>query len=94
MYLRITRGRFDPARADEFIALAADTDAALRRLPGFQSAIHAVDRRGGRSAIVTTWDTEEHARVDRAALAGIVARVQALGVQLEAAEIYEIVGQD
>ena len=41
-------------------------------------------------ASVSTWDTEENARADRLAGTDLVSRVQALGVQLDAPEFFEV----
>lgn len=93
MYLRITRTHFDPARYDEVMATAADVVAAIRSQPGFQAYYNGVDRAGGRSAAVSLWDTEEHARLDRAALGDVIPRLLALGVQFDPPEVYEVGAQ-
>jgi hypothetical protein len=64
MYMRVTRGRIDPARIDELT--------------------------GGQLVAVSTWDTEEHARWPRQALGDFVPRLQALGVQLDPPEFFEV----
>ncbi len=94
MYLRVTRARVDPARTDEVLPLSQATAAAMRRQPGFQGFYHGVDRSSGTSVVLSLWDTEEHARVSRAALGDIIPRLQALGVQMEPPEVYEIVLQE
>jgi hypothetical protein len=48
-----------------------------------------VDRASGRTITVTTWDTEDHARWPREALGDLVARFQALGIQLDRPEFFE-----
>ena len=93
MYLRITRGRFDPAKYDELLPLSQEVNAAVQALPGCQSIHSGLDRTGGRIAAVSTWDTAEHANFSReaaGAVGDVVRRTQALGVQLEPPEIYEI----
>ena len=94
MYLRVTRGRFDPSRYDEVMSLNREVNAALRRLPGLQSSHVGIDRSAGRLVAVTTWDTEEHARFSREALGDVVSRMQAVGSQLEPPEVYEDVSAD
>lgn len=94
MYLRITRGRFDPARYDELLPLTREVDAAVQAMPGYQDGYSAVDRTGGRIVVVTRWDTLEQASFSRetdARTAEVVSRILALGVQVEPPEIYEIV---
>ena len=90
MYLRITRGRFDPAKADQFVPLAREVNAAVQRLPGCQSMHMGVDRNAGRIAAVSTWDTEEHAQFSRETLGDVMTRIHALGTQLDPPEVYEV----
>jgi hypothetical protein len=91
MYLRITRGTFDPARYDQVAPLTADVAAALSRLPGFQTYSGGANRSNGTIIAITTWDTESHARFDRALLGDILGRLQESGVRLDAPETYEVV---
>ncbi len=94
MYLRITRGRFDPGRYDDLLPLTREVDAAVQAMPGCQSVHSAVDRTGGRIAVVSRWDTLEQASFSRdtdARTADVVSRILALGTQLEPPEIYEVV---
>ena len=94
MYLRITRGRFDPAKYDDLLPLTREVDAAVQAMPGCQSVHSAVDRTGGRLAVVSQWATVEQASFSRdtdASTADVVRRILALGVQVEPPEIYEIV---
>jgi hypothetical protein len=91
MYLRVTRGRIDPARIDELArGVAPDLTAAIKWLPGNQSYVTGVDRTSGRLVAVSTWDTEGHARWPRQALGDFVPRLQALGVQLDPPEFFEV----
>ena len=91
MYMRVTRGRVDPARSDEAVKLGTDVAAAVRQLPGCQSFVAGGDRTTGQTIAVSTWDTEEHARYNAAdALGDIVPRLQALGTQIEPPEIFEV----
>jgi quinol monooxygenase YgiN len=89
MWIRVSRGRFDPARYDEFRGLAHDVHAAVQRLPGCQSVHTGGDRTDGRLVAVSTWDTEEHARFSRLALGDVLARIQSSGGQLEPPDVYE-----
>ena len=90
MYLRVTRGSFDPSRFDEVMRLNQEIRAGLQRLPGFQGGQVGIDRSAGRLVAVTTWDTEEHARFSRDALRDLVTRMQASGTQFEPPEVYEV----
>jgi hypothetical protein len=92
MYMRVTRSRVDPSRREEVVTqVGPDLQAAISRLPGCQSFTIAVDRASGQALSVSTWDTEEHARWSRdAAIGDILSRVQALGVQVDPPEFYEV----
>jgi len=61
-YMRVTRGRIDPARFDELNKLGQEIAATIRRLPGNQSYVAGVDLASGRAQTVSIWDTEEDAR--------------------------------
>jgi hypothetical protein len=92
MYIPVTRARMDPARLDEVASqVAQDVAAAIRRLPGWQSSLGGADRASGRTVTVSTGDTEDHARWSPAqALGDIPSRLQALGVQVDPSEIFEM----
>ena len=90
MYLRLTRARFDPALTEHIVPIAGEVRAAMRRLPGLQHNHQGIDRTAGTVAAVSIWDSEEHARFAREALGDPISRLQALGVQFEPPEIYEI----
>jgi hypothetical protein len=94
MYMRVVRGRVDPARLDELTSgVGPDLAAAISRLPGYQGFMGGVDRASGRTIAVSTWDTEEHARWSPAeALGDMLSRLQALGVQTDPPEIFEATG--
>ena len=95
MYMRVTRVRFDPARYDEWNRIAEAMIAFGQRLPGIQGTYGGVDRTSGTAVGISLWDTEEHARftLDPATLGDLLPRIQALGMQMEPAEIYEVVVQ-
>ena len=44
MWMRVTRGRVDPAKVAEAVKLAPDVTAAFKRLPGYQSYVAGGDR--------------------------------------------------
>jgi hypothetical protein len=90
MYMRVTRSRVDPARLDEVNRVRLDVAVATKRLPGNHSVLLAQDRATGEGLAVTTWDTEDHARFSRDALGDLVSRLQAVGVQLDPPQIFEV----
>ena len=89
MFLRLTRGRFDPARYDEVVPLVPAVIAALRALPGVQDVRVGIDRTSGRTLSLMTLDTLEHAQFSRHRLGPTLAPLEALGWEPEAPEIYE-----
>ena len=102
MYIRISRSRCNPSLCDEVLAVAEQTNPALRQLPGFQSSYWGVDRTSGAMVAVSTWDTGEHANFPRDALIGaagvgagpeVERRIADAGFQMDPAEIYELAAQ-
>ena len=89
MYMRVTRGRFDPAAVDRFVETSRQVQAAVGRLPGLQHIHTGVDRAAGRMVAVSLWDTEEHARFPREVVADVLARAGSVA-ELEPPEIYEV----
>jgi hypothetical protein len=90
MYMRVVRGRIDPSRLDEVVSqVGQDLGEAIRRQPGFQSLTGGMDRSSGQTILVSTWDTEEHARYSPDALGEVQSRLRALGVQADPPEIFE-----
>jgi hypothetical protein len=89
MYLRLTRGRFDPARYEDVLRHVPDITAALRALPGVRDVRVGIDRTSGRTLSLTSFDTLEHAQFSRDRLGSVLQPLQALGWEAEAPEIYE-----
>ena len=89
MYLRLTRGRLEPARYDAVVPLVPAITAALRALPGVQDVHVGIDRATGRTLSLTSFDTFEHAQFSRERLSSVLAPLQAIGWEPEAPEIYE-----
>jgi hypothetical protein len=91
-YMRVTRSRWAVTKFDseETKQLVPDLTSAIRRQPGNQSFTGGMDRASGQAITVSTWDTEEHARFSPDALGDIPSRIQALGVQVEPPEIFEV----
>jgi hypothetical protein len=91
MYLRLTRGRFDPARYDAVVPLVPAITAALRVVPGVQDVRIGIDRTSGRTLSLTSFETLEHAQFSRDRLGPVLQGLQDLGWEAEAPEIYEAV---
>jgi hypothetical protein len=92
-YMRVPRGRWpDLAVPDSDVGrqVLQDVFEAVRGLPGNQSYVAGVDRASGRRLTVSTWDTEEDARRDNLSGSDLASRVQALGVQGDPPEFFEV----
>ena len=89
--MRVTRGSFDPAKADDVVKAMQDVNEAIRRRSGYRTLQGGVDRSGGTLVVATTWDSEEAANFQREALGDAFERVVALDVQLEPPALYEMV---
>jgi hypothetical protein len=89
MYLRVTRGRLDPAKSDEAARLVPAIVAAMQQLPGCQGVHVGVDRATGKSIAVSSFETQEQAQFPRERLSDALAPLMAIGWQAEAPEIYE-----
>lgn len=63
---------------------------APQRLPGFQGYQGGMDRSAGRLVGSSTWDTGEHAGFTRDQIADALSQLQGAGVQLESAQVYEV----
>lgn len=103
MYIRISHARCAPSQCDDVLAVAEQTNSALRRLPGFQSSYWGVDRATGAMVAVSTWDTKEHAGFSRDAVISAAARTGAgpdaerrivdAGFEMDPPSIYEVAAQ-
>ena len=89
MYLRLTLGRFDPARYDEVIPLVPEIETSIRGLPGVQGVHIGINRTSGRTLSLSTFDTLDHAQFSRERLANALEPLQALGWEPDAPEIFE-----
>jgi hypothetical protein len=89
MYLRLTRGRFEPAHYDAVVPLVPAITAALHALPGVRDVRVGIDRTSGRTLSLTSFDTLEHAQFSRDRLGSVLQPLQALGWEPKAPEIYE-----
>ena len=90
MVIRVTRGRFSPANEAAMMrALQEQVLPNVRQLPGFKSFHIGVDREAGRVVAVSVFDTREQSE----AVAAQRAPGEAVGIQFEPAEVYEVIGQ-
>jgi hypothetical protein len=92
-YMRVVRGRWpdpDKINSEEARQLVSDLVTAFKQFPGYQSFMGGVDRAGGRTIHVSTWDTEEQARLPPGALSALRPRDQSLGVQVDPPEVFEV----
>ena len=63
MFLRMTYGTSDQSRVDAVLATLREVGLPMmRQAPGIQDLYVAADRATGRVVIVSTWDTQEHAK--------------------------------
>ena len=87
MYVRVTRGRVNGDKFDEVQRLIEDQLVpALKQLPGFQGYRGGINRSAATLIAISFWETEEQTK----ALQAQRGRYEALGVEFEPAEIYEI----
>jgi hypothetical protein len=91
MYVRITRGRFNPStQADIQRIVDEQLSPALQKLPGFQRYIGGFNSSTGMLIAVSLWDSEEQASFSREAVLSAIPALTALGVTFEPAEAYEV----
>jgi hypothetical protein len=92
MYVRITRGRFNPStEADIQRIVEEQVIPAFQKLPGFQRYFGGVSRSTGMLTAISMWDTEEQAGFSRDALISAVPTLTALGVTFDPPETYEVI---
>ena len=90
MYLRIIRAHFDPAAAEQVAVAIQEVPAALSQRPGVKRIQQGMNATAGTGAVVSIWDAEERANFKCVALGEPIARLQALGVQFEQPQIFEM----
>jgi quinol monooxygenase YgiN len=92
MYMRISRGTFDPGSMSEeqFAVLIQEVADAIKTQPGFASYQGAVNWGAGTLVAVSTWQDEDSANFPREALGAVVSKIMDLGIRLEAPEIYDV----
>jgi quinol monooxygenase YgiN len=92
MYMRISRGTFDPGSISEeqLTALIEGVADAIKKQPGFAAYQGGVNREAGTLVAVSTWQDEDSANFPREALGAIFPKIMELGVRLEAPDMYEV----
>ncbi len=90
MYMRVGRSRVDPARLAQDSTLLRDIAEAYRQLPGIQSFTFGQVGTTGQFVAVSTYDTDEHARW-APTRTDLNARIQAVGIQSDPPEFFEVV---
>ena len=81
-----------PANIDAALALTDEMIAARKRQPGFVSLQGAVNRATGALTTITTWETEDAAKLAVHELLGdTLDRIEALDVQVNSVDTYEVV---
>jgi hypothetical protein len=90
MYVRVTRGHYDPSRYGE-VKQAVDEQLvpAIKQLPGFRGYTGGVHHGAGTLVAISVWDKEEQASL----IAGQRGTFEALGVRFEPAEVFEVIAQ-
>jgi hypothetical protein len=91
-FMRIARGRWtDPSTGTSQAVLDAAQELypAVTALPGNLNYFGGVDPSGAAVA-VTLWDTEEHAKALVDKVTAIAAKLQALGLQMESDQTFEV----
>jgi quinol monooxygenase YgiN len=90
MYVRVTRGRFEPEQADVVEALSSEVADAIKVLPGFVAYQGGIDRNAGTIVAISSWEDKGSAEFPREKLGDVISRVAELA-RLEPAEIFEVV---
>ena len=88
MFLRVSRGRIDPAKSAEATSLVPALIAAIKQLPGCRDVVIGVDPESGKSISIGTFDTQEQAMFSREILGDAIAPLLELGWQGDPPEIY------
>jgi hypothetical protein len=92
MFTRVVRSSIDTAKIDDALALKDDVIAATKRQSGFVSFQGAVSRATGAFITVSTWQTEDAAKLPiREVLGDILDRLEELGLQVSSVDTYEVV---
>jgi hypothetical protein len=87
MYIRVLRGRFSPANADDTVKIARDQLLpTLEQRPGFRNYSAGLNHDAGTFIAISTWDTREQA-LEAQTVRG---PLESLGIHFEAPEVFEV----
>jgi quinol monooxygenase YgiN len=89
VYIRVTRGRFEPEESGAVEAMSSDVADAIKVLPGFVAYHGGIDRNAGTMVAISSWEDRSSAEFPREKLGDVMRRVTEVA-QLEPAEIYEV----
>jgi hypothetical protein len=91
MFIRVMRSHFDPSRVGEILHHGSEQlTPTFKRSPGFRTAMAGLDMPGRRLISISSWDTREQAIGVGSALVSLASELEALGLQFEEPEIYEV----
>jgi hypothetical protein len=90
MYLRVTRGAFDPSQREAVVAVSKELAKEATIRPGVRSC-HIGLSSAGEFIAFTEGDTEESVTLSRESLGDLLAKMAAV-LQLQSPEMYELVG--
>ena len=97
MFARVTHARYPPEQHEAGMRIVVDDLLpALRRAPGYRGCCLLAGGKPGTGLAVVLWETEEAAdaaAIDRAVTAAHV-KLAALGLAIEARQIYEVAAWD
>jgi hypothetical protein len=91
MFMRVVRSSVDPAKIEDALALGDEIIAAMKRQAGFVSSQGGVSRATGSLTTVSTWKTEDAAKLPvREVMGDILDRLEVLGVEVKSVDTYEV----
>jgi len=94
VFIRTTTYSYNPLQEDELLLLNDEhLIPLLRQLPGFVSYSYGLDPATRRGISITAWESRDTAEGFRTAMGGMVQRFQAVGLEIDPSQVYELVRQ-
>jgi len=94
VYIRTTTYTYNPAQENELRQLNdGQLIPFLHQLPGFVSYTYGLDAATRRGISITVWESQEAADGFRTAMGGMVQSFQAVGLQIDPSQVYEMIRQ-